>query len=140
KIVTAAAALSSGAIKPDTQIEDTGVLTVGSFSFGNWYFLQYGRREGNLNIVSAIKRSNDIFFYKAADETGVDTLSNWARRLGVGKKLGIDLPGEVSGTVPTEEWKQKTIGEQWYLGDTFNYGIGQGYLLTTPLQVNSCTN
>lgn len=139
KLVTAAAALSTGAIKPDTHIEDTGVLKVGSFSFGNWYFLQYGRKDGSIDVVDALKRSNDIFFYKAADETGVDTLSNWARRFGLGQKLNIDLPGEASGIVPTEEWKRKEIGEQWYLGDTFNYGIGQGYLLTTPLQVNSWT-
>lgn len=140
KLVTAAAALSTGAIKPDTLFDDTGMLKVGGSSFGNWYFLQYGRTEGNINVVTAIKRSNDIFFYHAADVTGVDTISNWARKLGAGHTLGIDLPGEVSGTVPTEEWKKKQVGEQWYTGDTFNYGIGQGYLLTTPLQVNSWTD
>ena len=139
KLVTAAAALSTGAINKDTEYEDTGVLKVGEFSFGNWYFLQYGGKEGNVDVVKAIKRSNDIFFYHAADEAGVDTISNWAKRLGAGSLLGIDLPGEVQGTVPTEEWKQKTLGEQWYTGDTYNYGIGQGYLLTTPLQVNFWT-
>ncbi|MGE5042253.1 MAG: penicillin-binding transpeptidase domain-containing protein [Candidatus Levyibacteriota bacterium] len=139
KLVTAAAALSTGAIKPDTTFEDTGVLKVGSFSFGNWYYLQYGGKEGSVDVVKAIKRSNDIFFYHAADLAGVDSISNWARRLGAGKLTGIDLPGEVAGTVPTEEWKKKEIGEQWYTGDTYNYGIGQGYLLTTPLQVNSWT-
>lgn len=139
KLVTAAAALSTGAIKPETLIEDTGILRVGTFSFGNWYYLQYGGKDGNVDVVKAIKRSNDIFFYKAADEIGVNSLSNWARRFGLGRKLGIDLPGEVAGTVPTEEWKRDVLGEQWYLGDTFNYGIGQGYLLTTPLQVNFWT-
>ncbi len=139
KLVTAVAALSSGAIKPDTKIEDTGVLRVGSFSFGNWYFLQHGRKDGFVDVVAAIKRSNDIFFYKAADETGVDTLSRWAMQFGLGNTLGIDVPGEVAGTVPTREWKERVISEQWYLGDTFNYGIGQGYLLTTPLQVNFMT-
>lgn len=140
KLVTAAAALSTGAIKPDTLFDDTGILKVGGSSFGNWYFLQYGRTEGNINVVTAIKRSNDIFFYHAADETGVDTLSRWAKTLGAGQKLGIDLPGEASGNIPTEEWKKKAVGEQWYTGDTFNYGIGQGYVLTTPLQVNFWTN
>jgi len=139
KLVTATAALEKGAITPNTQIEDTGILKVGAFSFGNWYFLQYGRTEGSLDIVGAIKRSNDIFFYKAAEGAGVNIISDWANRFGLGKKLGIDLSGEVSGTVPTTEWKEKTIGEQWYLGDTYNYGIGQGYLLTTPLQVNMFT-
>jgi penicillin-binding protein 2 len=139
KLVTAVAALSSGAIKPETEFEDTGILRVGEFSFGNWYFLQYGGKDGNVDVVKAIKRSNDIFFYHASEETGVNTISNWARRMGVGKKLGIDLPEEEQGTVPTERWKERVIGEKWYLGDTYNYGIGQGYLLTTPLQVNFWT-
>lgn len=140
KLVSATAALENGAITPTTEIEDTGILKVGDFSFGNWYFLQYGRKEGSLNVVGAIKRSNDIFFYKAAEKTGVDKVSAWARKFGLGSKTGIDLPAEASGTVPTVEWKEKTIGEQWYLGDTYNYGIGQGYLLTTPLQVNMFTD
>lgn len=139
KLIAATAALEKGSITLDTQIEDTGVLKVGSFSFGNWYFLQYGRTEGNLNIVGAIKRSNDIFFYKTAEQTGVDYISSWARTFGLGSRLGLDLQGEAKGTVPTVEWKEKIIGEQWYLGDTYNYGIGQGYLLTTPLQVNMFT-
>ncbi len=139
KLITATAALEDGSIKPDTLIEDTGILKVGAFSFGNWYFLQYGRREGSLNIVGAIRRSNDIFFYKAAEETGVDNVSSWAKNFGLGQRTGIDLPGEAKGTVPTEEWKKAAIGEPWYLGDTYNYGIGQGYLLTTPLQVNMWT-
>ncbi len=140
KLIAATAALQKGTLTADTQIEDTGILKVGTFSFGNWYFLQYGRTEGNLNIVGAIKRSNDIFFYKTAENTGVDYISGWAKTFGLGSKAGINLPGEVAGTVPTVEWKEKTIGEQWYLGDTYNYGIGQGFLLTTPLQVNMYTD
>lgn len=140
KLVTAVAALQKGAMKADTQIEDTGILKVGTFSFGNWYFLQYGKTDGMVDMVAAIKRSNDIYFYKAAEATGVDTISSWARDFGLGSLLGIDLPGEIKGTVPTKEWKQKVIGEPWYLGDTYNYGIGQGYLLTTPLQINMMTD
>lgn len=139
KLITAVAALTYGDIKEDTIVEDTGILRVGDFSFGNWYFLQYGRTEGPLNIVGAIKRSNDIFFYKAAQETGVENISNFAKNFGLGGKLGIDLEGESKGVVPDPSWKEKQIGEQWYLGDTYNYGIGQGYLLTTPLQVNMFT-
>lgn len=139
KLVAATAALQKGSVKKSTRIEDTGILTVGEFSFGNWYFLQYGRTEGSLDIVGAISRSNDIFFYKTAEATGVDYISGWAREFGLGARLGIDIPGESAGTVPTVEWKESQIGEQWYLGDTYSYGIGQGYLLTTPLQVNSFT-
>lgn len=139
KLVTAAAGLQSGGIKPDTIVEDTGNIKAGGATFGNWYFIQYGRTEGPLNVVGALKRSNDIFFYRTAQATGVDTISSFAKKMGAGSALGIDLGGEVPGTVPTIEWKKKQMHEQWYLGDTFNYGIGQGYLLTTPLQVNFWT-
>jgi len=90
-------------------------------------------------VVKGIKRSNDIFFYKLAAKVGVDKVSETAKQFGLGAKLGIDLQGEQAGVVPTEEWKQKVVGEPWYLGDTYHYGIGQGFLLTTPLQVNSWT-
>lgn len=140
KLITAVAALSSGAIKKDTIIEDTGILKVGQSSFGNWYFLQYGKTEGPLDIVKAIARSNDIFFYKAAEAAGVENISSFAREFGFGEKFGIDIVGEARGMVPSPSWKKNELGEQWYLGDTYNYGIGQGYLLTTPLQVNAMTN
>jgi len=139
KLVAAAGSLESRAISTQTEIDDPGILKVGTFSFGNWYFLQYGRTDGVINVVGAIKRSNDIFFYKAAESLGVDKLSSWAKNFGLGRSLDIDLPEEAGGTVPTRDWKQDVIGEPWYLGDTYNYGIGQGYLLTTPLQVNSFT-
>ncbi|MEK7092595.1 MAG: penicillin-binding transpeptidase domain-containing protein, partial [Patescibacteria group bacterium] len=136
KLVTGATALHSGKIDRNYEVEDTGILRIGAFSFANWYFTQYGGKEGMVNIVKAIARSNDIFFYQVADLVGVDRLSEMAFRFGLGKKLGIDIGGEVAGTVPTREWKEREIGEQWYTGDTYHYGIGQGYLLTTPLQVN----
>lgn len=140
KLVSAVAGLENGAITKDTKFEDTGVLTVGSFSFGNWYYLSYGKKEGVLDVVGALKRSNDIFFYKAAELTGVEKLSNMAKKFGLGQKLKLDLTGEEAGLVPDEAWKKKTIGESWYLGDVYHFGIGQGYLLTTPLQVNFLTS
>jgi penicillin-binding protein 2 len=74
-----------------------------------------------------------------AEKIGVDKVSESARQFGLGKALGIDLNGEENGLVPTPEWKQETLKEPWYLGDTYHYGIGQGFLLTTPLQVNGWT-
>lgn len=139
KLVTAAAGLENKIINKSFTIEDTGKLKLGSFSFGNWYFLQYGRTDGEVNVTKAIQRSNDIFFYKLAEMVGVDNLSQFAEKFGLGKKLGIDLVGELEGTIPTQKWKKDTIGEDWYLGDTYHYGIGQGFLLTTPLQVNAWT-
>lgn len=139
KLVNAAAGLASHAIDENWEIQDTGVMQVGAFSFANWYFTGYGRTEGMVNIVKAIKRSNDIFFYQLAGKIGVDALSAKAKQFGLGSLLGIDLEGEEKGLVPTQEWKQKAIGEPWFLGDTYHFGIGQGYLLTTPLQVNGWT-
>lgn len=139
KIVVAAAGLQTGAIDENYMVDDTGIIKVGDFSFSNWYYSQYGKTEGNINVVTALKRSNDIFFYKVGSLLGVDTLSKQAKKFGLGSQLGIDLPGEAAGLVPSKQWKLKTIGEQWYLGDDYHYGIGQGYLLTTPLQVNAWT-
>lgn len=139
KLVTAAAGLEDKIIDRNYQVDDTGVIKIGSFSFANWYYLENGKTDGEVNVVKAIARSNDIFFYKLAEKVGVTKLSEEAKKFGMGERLGIDLDGEESGLVPTKQWKQKTIGEDWYLGDTYHYGIGQGYLLSTPLQVNAWT-
>lgn len=139
KIVTSLAALQSNSITEDTEFEDTGILSVGGSNFGTWAYLEYGKKEGMLDVRRAIIRSNDIFFYDAARKTGVDSLSSWAKELGLGEKSGIDIPGEVKGVVPNPKWKEDEIGEQWYLGDTINMSIGQGFLETTPLQVNRYT-
>src|SRR5260221_999749 len=140
KIVGAAAGLQENIIDQNYRVVDTGVLKVGNFSFANWYYTDYGKKEPKpLTVVTAIQRSNDIFFYKLAQKISVDKLSDFAEKLGVRQALGIDLPGAVEGVIPTTQWKQKTFGQVWYLGDTYNYGIGQGYLLTTPLQVNTWT-
>jgi penicillin-binding protein 2 len=139
KIVTAAAGLE-GVINDNYRVEDTGILKVGDFSYANWYYTDYGRKEqGSLDIIRALARSNDIFFYKLAEKVNVDRLSTMGKKFGLGEVTGIDLGGEVGGLIPTKDWKKKQIKEDWYLGDTFHYGIGQGYLLTTPLQVNVLT-
>lgn len=149
KLVTALAALEEGDIKRDTTVEDVGVLKVGTFSFANWYFTQYGKTEGFVDIVKAIARSNDIFFYKVGEWLGIRTLVTWAHQVGIGKPLGIELAGEAGGLMPDPEWKKERFStkadreaknDQWYLGDTYHLGIGQGYLLVTPLQVNTWTN
>ena len=140
KLVAAVSGLEKKVIDEKYSITDTGIVHLGAFSFSNWYFTEYGRTEvGPVDVSRAIARSNDIFFYKLAELLHVDGISDTASKFGVGKKLTIDLPGEAAGLLPTTEWKEKNIGEQWYTGDTYQYGIGQGYLLTTPLQVNAWT-
>ncbi len=149
KIVTAIGALQEGAIAKDTIIEDNGTITIGPYQFSNWYFSQYGKTEGPVDIVKGLQRSNDIFFYKTGERLGVTKLADWARKVGIGKPLGIELGGEAGGLMPDPAWKNQRFttaldlearNNEWYLGDTYHLSIGQGYLLTTPLQVNTWTN
>lgn len=136
KIVTATAALEEGKIDATTKIEDTGELRVGPYRFGNWYFDQYGKKEGLLDVIRALARSNDIFFYKLGEYLGINNLADWARYFGLGSKTGIDLEGEAEGLMPDPKWKETVIMDKWYLGDTYISAIGQGNILTTPLQIN----
>lgn len=149
KLVTSIAALEERTLDAKTTYEDTGVIRIDQYAFPNWYFLQYGRKEGFVDLVKAIARSNDIFFYKAGEELGITRLAHWARKVGIGKPLGIELSGEAGGLMPDPEWKQLNFTSDadrearqnaWYLGDTYHVSIGQGYLLTTPLQVANWTN
>lgn len=140
KIASSLAGLESGKITAETKFEDTGIMALGTYTFANWYFTQYGRKEGEVDIVKALKRSNDIFFYRLGQLIGEKAIGDTAKSLGLGKKLGIDLPGEVAGLIPDNSWKEKNIGESWYPGDTILMSIGQGYVLSTPLQVNNMTS
>ncbi len=149
KIVTALAGLEEGSFIKSTTVEDNGVITIGPFTFPNWYFIQYGKTEGAVNVVKALQRSNDIFFYKAGEWIGVTKLAEWARKVGIGKPQGFELSGEAGGLMPDPAWKKTRFdteadkvarNDEWYLGDTYHIAIGQGYLLTTPLAVNTWTN
>ena len=136
KLVTAIAGLESGSLTENTIVKDEGTLKVGDYSYANWYFSQYGRTEGDISLERAIARSNDIYFYKAAEFIGPNTLATWAKNLGLGSPTGIELHGEASGLVPDPEWKERTLHEQWFLGNTYHFGIGQGDVLVTPLQIS----
>jgi len=89
-----------------------------------------------LKLDRAIARSNDIFFYRLAQTIGVDSIKKMAVKLGFGQKTGIDLPGEQFGLVPDGVWKEATFKEPWYPGDTMHLGIGQGFMLVTPMQIS----
>lgn len=133
KLVTGTAALEEKAIDEKTEIEDKGTVSAGSLTFGNWYFLQYGKTDGMVNIIKAIMRSNDIFFYLIGEKTGVDKMKKWAEILGLGRKTNIGLDEE-EGIIPSTFWKKETLKDNWYTGDTYNFSIGQGYISVTPLQ------
>jgi len=139
KIVTATAGIEEGKIDENTTYTDTGQIKIGDYIYRNWYFSQYGKTEGEINLVRAIKRSTDTFFYKVGEWVGATRLSEWASAFGLGKKTGINLPGEVAGFVPNPREKERLTGERWFLGNTYHFAIGQGDILTTPLQINSLT-
>lgn len=107
-------------------------------------FYQFGRRtyhchlkqgHGWVNVVQALEQSCDIFFYKLGMQLGIDTIAKYAKALGLGAKTGIALDNETAGLVPTTEWKKNTLGEEWQPGENLSNAIGQGFFLTTPLQL-----
>lgn len=140
KIVTSVAALQEGVIDENYKYIDVGFVEAGGIRFRNWLFSRNGRSEGEIGIVRAITRSTDTFFYTVGDLVGIDNLAKWANLMGIGRKSGVDLPGEEDGLMPTPDWKIKTIGERWYLGNTYNTSIGQGDVTATPLQILNMTS
>lgn len=137
KPLVALAALQENAIDKDFTYDDPGVITVNEFSYNNWYFTEYGRKEGTINLARAIARSTDTFFYKMGEKTGPNAIADWSKKFGLDKITGIDLPGEVSGLIPTPEWKKKTKKENWFLGNTYHMSIGQGDVSSTPIEINT---
>jgi len=135
-MVTSIAAMEEGAIKTDYQYEDTGVVRVDEYEYTNWYFTQYGGQEGYVDTVQALARSTDTFYYKVGELVGIDALVRWTKKFGLADRTNIDLPGEVAGLVPSPEWKKAVKGERWYLGNTYHFSIGQGYLTTTPVSAH----
>jgi penicillin-binding protein 2 len=131
KIVTALAALDSKAIDPWTVLPCNGFIELGDIKFHCW--LKGGH--GGLSVQGAITGSCDCFFYEAARRAGVDRISEMAGRLGFGKLSELGLPGESAGIQPSRQWKQEKYSKPWQQGDTFNLGIGQGYMNATPLQL-----
>jgi len=140
KIVTSIAGLEEGKITEDTLINDPGVITVNDYQYSNWFFTQYGRTEGEINLARAITRSTDTYFYKVGERLGAQKLIFWAKKFGLNEKFGIDLPSELSGFIADPEWKEKTRGEKWFLGNTYHLAIGQGDIDLTPLGVNMMTS
>jgi len=131
KPVVALAALEAGAITPDTAISCPGYVELGDATFHCWQ----KNGHGTLRLHDGIKKSCDVFFYETARRAGIDRIASMAHRLGFGKPLGIDIPGERGGLIPTRDWKLATTGTAWQQGETLIAGIGQGSVLATPLQL-----
>jgi penicillin-binding protein 2 len=139
KLITSTAALESGLLSPETVLFDGGSLNVGGISFRNAGGASYGA----LALPRALQVSSDVFFYRIglmADQRGGDIIQRWARRLGLGRPTGIDLPGEVGGLVPSPAWRnrlfrKKLTDRPWTPGDNINFAVGQGDLQADPLQM-----
>ena len=130
KTMTAIAALEAG-IDPNYTVGCNGKYALGNHLFHCW------KKEGHgaVNMHDAIKHSCDVYFYDVAKRVGIDAISKVASRFGLGETYDLEIPGEKKGIVPTREWKRATTGVSWQQGETLITGIGQGFLLTTPLQL-----
>lgn len=131
KIITGAAALELGKVTPEEKILDTG---------RHWLIPKgnaMGEALGWLNFKEALSKSDNVYFYEMGNRLGIDNLEKFARAFGLGKPTGIDLPGETGGLVANRRYKEKVFEEDWYLSETFDAAIGQGFQLTSPLQVAS---
>jgi penicillin-binding protein 2 len=142
KMVTAAAALQEKVVTPQQRFFCTGSLNVSGMQFTDWQ----PSGHGNVNVRQALATSCDIYFWSLAGGNNsfgipglkIERLAEYARAFGFGEKSGLRLGGEVAGLIPSKELK-KQRGEQWYIGDDYNTGIGQGDVLTTPLQLANMT-
>lgn len=134
KMVTAIAGLESGNINLNEKISDTGIYKKYGSEWKCWYYTDYHTGHGYLNVIGAIEKSCNFFFYETADRMGIETLDKYANYFGLGKKTGIELPGEVNGILASKEYTE-SIDRTWNPGDTINAAIGQGYNKFTPLQM-----
>ncbi len=136
KMVTALAALEAKVVT-----QHTTCFCPGYFNFGNSRFHCWKPSgHGTVNVVTALEQSCDTYFYKLASDLGIKRLAEMARRLGLGSKFGMELQEERAGLVPTEEWKRERYGEPWHPGETVIASIGQGYMLSTPMQLAVMTS
>jgi len=131
KPVIALAALDLNMITDRTSFFCSGNIVIYNHPFSCWFKPGHG----HVDLYSGIKNSCNIYFYQLGKRLGIDEISGYARMLGYGMKTGIDLPGEKAGLVPDPAWKERVRKAPWYPGETISVSIGQGPLLTTPLQV-----
>lgn len=131
KMVTALAGLKAGVINEHTSIYCPGYMQFGSKRFHCWKEGGHGA----MDVKNAITQSCNVFFYQISQRIGIQGIADMARLLGLGQKHNIELPHEKGGLIPDPAWKRKTLGQEWYAGETINTSIGQGYVLVTPMQL-----
>lgn len=131
KIAMAVAALSDGLIDPEEQVYCGGSTRLYDRRWRCWQ----SRGHGRLNLRGALQNSCDVYFYRQGRKMGIETIARYARLLGLGQRTGIEFSAEREGLVPDAEWSLTSRGLPWYPGETISVAIGQGPILTTPLQI-----
>jgi penicillin-binding protein 2 len=131
KMVTALAALEDGVVTPEETVRCTGFVEVYGTRFHCW---KRGGH-GNMNLHESLKQSCDCYYYEISQRVGIDKISAMARKLGLGVKHDVPLSAVARGLAPDKQWKTEVRGEDWRIGDTVNASIGQGYVLSSPLQL-----
>lgn len=129
----ALAGVSGEFIKPDDVVWSGPYYELGGLKFRDWN--KWGH--GKVDMTKAIAISSDVYFYKLARAMGIDYIHDYLYELGFGQKTGIELEHEAGGLLPSSSWKRATKKEPWYQGETLNVGIGQGYFMSTPIQLNT---
>jgi len=131
KIITAIAAMEEGVIDAATKVTCTGEIAYGRWHFGCWQ----KQGHGTLSLHRALVESCDVYFYELGKRLGIDKIASYARMFGLGRETGLKMVKERSGVIPDTKWKLEKRRQPWYLGETFNASIGQGYVATTPFQI-----
>lgn len=133
KIIMATAGMQEGIAEDMHVICNGGAVFYGRY-FKCWVVAEH-RTHGVVDITKAIYQSCDVFFYTLAEKLGIEKIAKYATMFGIGQKTGIDLPQEVSGVMPSEEWKLRNYRQKWFAGETISVGIGQGAVAATPIQL-----
>ncbi len=131
KVVTALAALEAGVIRPNETVYCRGYTELGNRRFHCW---KHGGH-GHVGLTQSLEQSCDVYYYEVAQRTGIDRISAMARRLGVGTRFDLPMSAVSEGLAPDKDWKSRKYGTEWLVGDTLNAGIGQGFVLASPLQL-----
>ncbi len=134
KIVMSVAGMQEG-VAQNLRVNCAGGGVFYGRYFNCWVKSAHKPVHGSTDISKGITQSCDVFFYTLAERLGIEKIAKWATAMGLGKKTGIDLPNEVSGLMPSEEWKMKTFRQKWYAGEVISVGIGQGAVTVSPIQL-----
>src|SRR5690606_14882954 len=139
KPIVALAGLHHGVIDPEYAIRDPGVYRLPNTRWV-WRDWKRGGHGNAVKLKQAVAESCDVYFYDLGTRMGIDRMSEFGSHFGLGQPTGVDIPNERRGVWPSREWKRAAQGESWYPGDTVNMSIGQGYVLSSPMQLALATN